>query len=226
MWKFCSMLLVAGLVSVAAIEGARACGGGGGCGAMGGGRAYAGRASASRKVLAGGPTVQARQQVVRQQPAPVANRVAVKATSDKTPAIHTVANKLNASAKAVASPPLYTCPMHPQVQWTKPTDCPLCGMQLKLKRTQANAATRGSSVSPDHAAMQMDETTSESEAMNDMPRMGDAQMGGMDDMMMCPGCMMNMDGQFGMGRGEQAPAASQKASGGAMRGMAGMGCGC
>lgn len=217
MWKLASALFAASLVCIAAIEGARACGGGGGggCGAMGGGRAYGGRASASRKVLAGSPTVQAGQQVVRQQPASVANRVA--STSGGSPAVRTVASKVAGPAKAAAKTPLYTCPMHPQVQWPKPTDCPLCGMQLKLKQPKTAAITRNSTASPNHAAMHLDETASESEAMKDMPGMGDGEMGAMDDMMMCPGCMMNM------GRGKQAPAASQKATGAA---LSGTGCGC
>ena len=32
-----------------------------------------------------------------------------------------------------ASPAIYTCPMHPQVQWPRPAKCPLCDMTLVLR---------------------------------------------------------------------------------------------
>ena len=109
--------------------------------------------------------------------------------------------------------------MHPQVQWTKPTDCPICGMKLKLKRPKSES--RGAQSSPEHAKMNSDETVSDSASLDEMPGM---DMRGMDDMM-CPGCLMQMDGATSPS-GNQAPPASRKAAGGGMRGRAGRGCGC
>jgi len=88
--------------------------------------------------------------------------------------------------------------------------------------TARSETVKTTNVASTKAKQAAEDTTSEHEGMN----MGDGD-GGMDDMggMMCPGCM-GMGGMSGMGGGEQAPAASRKASGGAMRGMAGRGCGC
>jgi len=68
-----------------------------------------------------------------------------------------------------------------------------------------------------------EDATSEHEGMEMGGPMSDEHDG--MDAMMCPGCM-GMGGMSGMGGGEQAPAASRKASGGATRGRAGSGCGC
>ncbi|HEV7225530.1 MAG TPA: heavy metal-binding domain-containing protein [Pirellulales bacterium] len=212
MWKALSMLFVAGAASALIVDAAHACGG---CGSMGGGGGYRGRAVASRKASGGGPNLAQAGPASIRRSFHAAKDIAVKPES----ATFTVAAKTKATAKAAAKAPIYTCPMHPQVQWTTPTDCPLCGMKLKLKQRKSDAVKRGSPASGDHAAMNRDETTAEAEAMSDMPGTDD-QMDGMDDTMMCPGCMMNMGGS------KQAPAASQKASGGAMRGIPGMGCGC
>lgn len=188
---------------------------------MGGRGGYygGGRARASTKVLSGGPRVAQSGVSARRGPAVAPKPAATLADAKKrasTQALRTVAERRKAAA-----PPLYTCPMHPQVQWTKPTDCPICGMKLKLKQAKAGAAKRAPAADDEHAGMDMDET-------GDMPGMDMRDdMGGMDDMMCCPGCMSGMGGMSGM-KGKQAPAASRKASGGSMRGrgMAGMGCGC
>ncbi|MEO6994937.1 MAG: copper-translocating P-type ATPase, partial [Lacunisphaera sp.] len=39
-----------------------------------------------------------------------------------------------------AGKPLYTCPMHPEVQQDHPGDCPICGMPLELKTVMAGTA--------------------------------------------------------------------------------------
>jgi hypothetical protein len=215
MWKVLSMLFVAGAAGPLAVDAAHACGGGG-CGSMGGGGGYGQRAVASRKASGGGPNLAQAEPPSTRRSFNQATDVAVKAESAK----FTVAAKVNATAKIAANSSIYSCPMHAQVQWTKPTDCPICGMKLKLKQTKSEAVRRGLPKAGDHAAMNMDEGAAESEAMGGMPGMGDGPMDGMNDMMMCPGCMMNMGG------GKQAPASSSKASGGGTRGMAGGGCGC
>jgi hypothetical protein len=51
----------------------------------------------------------------------------------------------NASAE-----PLYTCPMHPQIQWPRPDPCPLCGMRLE---SNVRAHTNGSQARTDQGTM-------------------------------------------------------------------------
>jgi copper chaperone CopZ len=35
-----------------------------------------------------------------------------------------------------ASRAIYTCPMHPELRWSRPDDCPLCGMKLEAVDTE------------------------------------------------------------------------------------------
>ena len=39
-----------------------------------------------------------------------------------------------------SSTPLYTCPMHPEIERDQPGDCPICGMALELKTISADSA--------------------------------------------------------------------------------------
>ena len=34
---------------------------------------------------------------------------------------------------------VYTCPMHPEIAWSKPDKCPKCGMDLVLKKNEQQA---------------------------------------------------------------------------------------
>ena len=45
-----------------------------------------------------------------------------------------------AKVGASAAKPVYTCPMHPEVQQERPGDCPKCGMPLELKAVTADTA--------------------------------------------------------------------------------------
>src|ERR1700691_4342994 len=38
-----------------------------------------------------------------------------------------------AKTEPSAGEPIYTCPMHPEVQQSRPGECPKCGMTLELK---------------------------------------------------------------------------------------------
>lgn len=55
---------------------------------------------------------------------------------DQAPAVSAAAPRGDETGK-----PIYTCPMHPQVISDKPGQCPICGMTLVLKQTQAPAQT-------------------------------------------------------------------------------------
>lgn len=71
--------------------------------------------------------------------------------------------------KAAASEQLYTCPMHPQIRWSRADSCPLCGMKLvaakpATPKSQNGAAQGGkprvnheTMTMPVHAGMQMDQ---------------------------------------------------------------------
>ena len=215
MQKLLLMLVVGGLVGTPAVP-AFACGGGGGGGcSMSGGSYGGGRAVAYGKVGGRAPMLAQAGSRVTPQPAKPTTALVDAHNRIASPAVRTVAAKAKTADKAKAVSPIYTCPIHPQVQWTKPTDCPICGMKLKLK--QKADATKRAGVGDEHAGMQMDN-------MGDMQGMNHDEMSGMDDMQMCPGCMMNMGGMSGM-KGKQGSATGQEASGGRMR-LAGMGCGC
>ncbi|HEX5443745.1 MAG TPA: heavy metal-binding domain-containing protein [Pirellulales bacterium] len=224
MRKLLSMLFLAGAASVLTMDAAWACGG---CGMSRGGGYYGGgRAVASRKAMGGGANLaQARPQPARavapSAPTPPAARPAV-AGANYSAAARTRVVEVSAAKRSAAKKPLYTCPMHPQIQWTGPVDCPICGMKLKLK--QANGAGNGKA--PMNADEHADMRGMDDQNMGDVQGMDDQSMGGMDDMMCCPGCM-GMGGMPGMKRGNGSPKASRKASGGrSMSGMAGLGCGC
>lgn len=48
--------------------------------------------------------------------------------------------KMPASAKKInkASAPIYTCPMHPEIQVNKPGNCPKCGMKLVVQKPKSS----------------------------------------------------------------------------------------
>jgi hypothetical protein len=120
------------------------------------------------------------------------------------------AERVQATANGNTAAPtsLYSCPMHPQIQWSKPVPCPICGMALKLKKSaQGQPATPAIS----HGNMPMNHS----------------MHGGMGMMENCPQCMQMM-GMGGMGTSHGQPPASAKAVPVAapMRMSSGRGCGC
>jgi hypothetical protein len=63
--------------------------------------------------------------------------------------------------KAATAEKLYTCKMHPQIQWSRGDECPLCGMQLvQANRNEgaakAQSADHGAMTMPQHDNMPMD----------------------------------------------------------------------
>lgn len=123
----------------------------------------------------------------------------VKAVSAEQPAP-------SVPSKATASKTMYTCPMHPQIRWTAPAECPLCGMKLSPVATKA--APVGSA--DQHKGMQME-------------RNMEQMMGG------CGMCKGMMECEMNMNHGS-APAASRTAPsrGYSPKGSSGGrgGCGC
>lgn len=168
MWKLFSMLFVIGATSVWAVDAAQACGG---CGMSRGGGYGGGRATASRKAMGGGANLaQARPNSPRST-APVATTRVGRGDHSTASRAKTVAvAAAKTSGKSARQKPIYTCPMHPQIQWTGAVDCPVCGMKLKPKAANADG-----------------------NAPNDanLADASDAQgMGRMEDMMMCCPCCM------------------------------------
>ena len=82
-----------------------------------------------------------------------------------------------------ATKQIYTCPMHPEIQWTRPDKCPICEMKLVAKVAKAPSAT---DEMHDHAGMSMP---------NDGMQHNHS---GMSSMMMGCGCSMCME-MMGMG---------------------------
>lgn len=97
-----------------------------------------------------------------------------------------------AGAGPAAQKQLYTCPMHPQIQWTRPDKCPICEMKLVAKGSAGQAA-------PEHAGMQMDHQ----EMHQGHAGMGSTTMGGGCSMCME---MMGMGGMNGGAMQSTAPA--------------------
>jgi hypothetical protein len=106
---------------------------------------------------------------------------------------------------------IYTCPMHPQIQWNQPVACPLCGMALKLKTSaQAPSATPGTT-----GSMHMHHSQQDAMGMN----------GCMECMQMMGMGGTNMPGMNGSG--SAAPQAGSKiVAPASMRMGCGRGCGC
>ena len=45
----------------------------------------------------------------------------------------------NPAWAATAGKPVYTCPMHPEIEQDHPGDCPKCGMPLEPKTASAGS---------------------------------------------------------------------------------------
>src|SRR6185437_15997508 len=83
--------------------------------------------------------------------------------------------------KAMTAAPVYTCPMHSQVQWPQAAHCPLCGMALKLKTPVQTAPVATGAAEPmtmDHGSHGAMGTGSCPNCMQ-MPGIGGMTMPGM-----------------------------------------------
>jgi len=117
----------------------------------------------------------------------------------------------DSAAKNMTATPVYTCPMHPQIQSNQPAACPICGMALKLKTAgQAPSATPGSATS-----MHINHSQQDAMSMNGcMECMRMQGMGG-----------TNMQGMSGMAPAAP-PAGGKVVAPASMRMGGGRGCGC
>lgn len=105
-----------------------------------------------------------------------------------------------ANSKASAKREIYTCPMHPEIQWSRADKCPICDMKLVAKNGQAQPAAQETH---DDAGMPMH---------SDEMRNGHHTMG---PMMMGCGCSMCMEmmGMRGMnGHSGKAVAPARQSS--------------
>jgi len=59
------------------------------------------------------------------------------ATHDCCQSVAAAGNASGAELSSLRSPPIYTCPMHPEVQQEHPGDCPKCGMALEPQGVSA-----------------------------------------------------------------------------------------
>src|ERR1700727_3900666 len=48
-------------------------------------------------------------------------------------------DRAKAKVESSATKPIYTCPMHPEVQQDHPGNCPKCGMTLELRTVAAGS---------------------------------------------------------------------------------------
>jgi P-type Cu+ transporter len=55
------------------------------------------------------------------------------------PALVEIGNHSTVKAESSAGEPIYTCPMHPEVEQCRPGECPKCGMTLELKTVAVGA---------------------------------------------------------------------------------------
>ena len=56
--------------------------------------------------------------------------------------------KLDTTAKKKVIPTIYTCPMHPEIQSSKPGNCPKCGMKLVKQKSKVITQTKKEMVMP------------------------------------------------------------------------------
>lgn len=60
----------------------------------------------------------------------------------------------SASTQSGQQKPIYTCPMHPQIQWTRPDKCPICEMKLVAKGGAEQGVSEPAGMQMDHQDMQ------------------------------------------------------------------------
>ena len=92
------------------------------------------------------------------------------------------------ATRPAISKQVYTCPMHPEIRWTRPDKCPICGMKLVAKASASSAPERPM---PNHAGMSMNHLNMQ----HDHHGMGSMMMGGGCSMCMEMMGMGNMNGQ-------------------------------
>ncbi|MBI2827215.1 MAG: hypothetical protein HYX69_21295 [Planctomycetia bacterium] len=129
--------------------------------------------------------------------------------------------------KAAAAPQIYTCPMHPQIRWSRPDACPVCGMKMTAVKA-AQPTTNGQVAPRERMDVNRDSTGGDAEMNMNHGGMGGMSggMGGMSGGMgMGCGCM-EMGGMGGGNGGAAAPASRKAVGSGAYGRGGGRSCGC
>ncbi len=74
---------------------------------------------------------------------------AAEATPEESPSDDHDSHSPAPASGSPAAKPIYTCPMHPEVEEDQPGACPICGMALELKTGEADTVAVGNKAEPE-----------------------------------------------------------------------------